>query len=516
MRPPDVRYVVHADVETVPMDDHDEVLVARRGSRVPPQLLSGDAMALLEHFRRPVTLVEAILAYSALTGADPTAVLEESFGVLVALTHSDVLVADGTAPARALQDRHHVGERVGPARLTACLRVLRDSEIWRAELADGTRVVVKVVDDETHGPGLVTRELAALHRLRGSVAPRLVWHRRSPTGGTLVLDEVDGDPADLVVLGADDDERARVAAAVLDAYADLHAHGVLHGDVHPGNILVAPDGRVSLVDFGLAGTATQPPPRPGGGEYLDPQSAVALRAGVPQPPLDEAAEQYALAAVVFRLLTDQTPLDLACERDEALRRLAQDRPRPFVAVAAASWPSVERVLRRALATDPRRRYRSVAALRDAFARATHVRPSSTPADLGARLADLDVTGTAWATADDERAAHVAWFLQRVATLTGDPLAFDLAQVWSVRCGHALPPTPDAGDPVGRAHHALATHARTGRPAALRTAREVAERLRDEGGAAGPVDVLVGGWAGLLLALECERPALAVAPGTPSP
>ena len=243
------------------------------------------------------SLVDAILAYCADVGADPMATLDESFAVLVALTRTDILVADGTAPAQSLEDRHRIGEVVGPATITGRIRVLRDSEVWRGVLADGTRVVVKVVDDEDHGPGLVSRELAALARLDGSVAPRLLWHERSSTGGTIVLDEVDGDPADLAALVADVDGRRRIAVAVLDAYVALHERGVLHGDVHPGNVLVGRDSTVTLIDFGLAGTASEPPPRPGGGEYLDPASAAALRAGTPTPALDASAEQFAVAAV---------------------------------------------------------------------------------------------------------------------------------------------------------------------------------------------------------------------------
>ncbi|GEK20186.1 protein kinase domain-containing protein [Cellulomonas xylanilytica] len=506
----EVRYLLHPDVETVPLADQDEVLVARRGSRVPPQLVSGDAMALLNRFREPSTLVEAVLAYSADVGADPMATLDEAFGVLVALTRTDVLVADGTAPAQTLEDRHRVGEAVGPATITGRIRVLRDSEIWRGVLADGARVVVKVVDDPVHGPGLVSRELAALNRLDGHAAPRLVWHHRTATGGTLVLDEVDGDPADLATLVVDADGRRRIASAVLDAYVDLHGRGVLHGDVHPGNVLVGPDGAVTLVDFGLAGSASAPPPRAGGGEYLDPAAAAALRAGTPPPALDATAEQYAVAAVVYRLLTGEAPHDLACERDEALRRIVQERPRPFVTVGATPWPAGERVLRRALSADPGRRYRSVRALRDAFVGAAVV-PSPNPPDLGDVLAALDVTGSVWATADDARATHVAWFAARVATLTGDPLAHDLALVWASRCGHVSPPAPHPHSPLARAHRALATYARTGRPAPLRVARDIAVRLST--GGAEPVDVLTGGWAGLLLALECDRPALALAPGT---
>ena len=454
----DELYVLHPDVEVVPMVDDDEVLVARRGSRVPPQLVSLDTMALLEHFRAPTTLVHAVLAYCADRGVDPMSTLDDAFGVLVTLTRSEILVADGTAPAESLEQRHQSGDRLGPATLTARIRVLRDSEIWRGVLADGSRVVVKIVDDEVHGSGLVARELAALDRLHGRVAPGLVWHEPSPTGGTLVLDEVDGDPADLVTLGTDDDHRRRIAQSVLDAYVALHDEGVLHGDVHPGNILVGPGRRATLVDFGLAGTATDPPPRAGGGEYLDPQAAAALLAGTPMPPLDARAEQYAVAAVAFTLLTGSTPLDLACERDEALRRIVEDGPRRFLAVGATPAPAVERVLRRALSSDPARRYRSMRTFRDAFARAA-TPPAPDLPDLGGILAALDVPGPVWSTADDERATHVAWFLDRVATLTGHPDAHDLAQVWGARCGHGLPPGPDRRSLVARAHRALATHPR---------------------------------------------------------
>jgi len=508
-----LRYVLHPDVEQVPMGSPGEVLVARRGSRVPPQLLSGDAMALLASFREPATLVDAVLAYSRSAGVDPMATLDEAFGVLVALTRSDVLVVADAASSDALQARHQVDDAVGPARLTEPVRVLTDSEVWRAALPGGRRAVVKVVADEGHGDGLVARELAALERVSGLVAPRLVWAERTPAGGTLVLEEVDGDPADLTALAADDAGRDRLAARVVEAYTHLHALGVLHGDVHPGNVLVGADGHVALIDFGLAVVDGDLAPRTAGGEYLDPQAADALLRDERSQPLDAAAEQYSVAVLVFTLLAGAPPLDLECERTQALRRIATGRPRPFVALGATPRPAVERVLRRALAVDPSRRYRSMRTFRDALTRALDVPAVPLPPepDLTALLVGLDTDGATWAHADVDRAAHVAWLLERVATLTGDALAHDLALLWSTRCGHAAPPTPQPGTPVARAHRALATHARTGGPAALRRARAVAGRMGvpspDE-----PVDVLAGGWAGALLRLECAHPAAAAQPG----
>ncbi len=331
----DVRYVLPTDTEIVALPDHGEVLLARRGSRVTPQLLSADSMRLLEHFRAPSTLTDAILAYCSATGSDPMATLDEAFAVLVALTHADLLVAEGSDSAASVEDRQRVGEVVGPATITSRLRTLRDSEVWLGELCDGTAVVVKIVDEAGLGPDLFAREVAALCRLSplaGTDVPRLVWHEGSPTGGTLVLTEVAGDPVDLAVADRDDGARRAVALAVLDAYAAVHERGVLHGDVHAGNVLLRPDGTVTLIDFGLAqvieatGLPAGPAPRAGGGEGLDPACARALLQGKGLPALDLASEQYSIATLVHRVLTSTSYLELGCEREEALRRIATDPP----------------------------------------------------------------------------------------------------------------------------------------------------------------------------------------------
>lgn len=367
----EVRYVLPTDVDQVILDD-DEVLLTRRGSRIPPQLVSADAMALLEQFREPTTLTQAVLRYCDGTGADPLTTLDDAFGVLVALTRSDVLVADGTDAATGLTDRHRVGERVGPATITARTRVLRDSEIWRGRLDDETPVVVKIIDQPVVGPGLLAREISALDRLQGQAVPRLVWHEASSTGGVLVITEIDGDPADLAALIMDDDQRRRLVLAVLETYVVLHDHQVLHGDVHPGNLLVGvdPGGQpvVTVIDFGLSWMPGLPPaPRPSGGEQLDPQAAAALLADTDLPALDAAAEQYAVAAVLFRLLTGTAYLDLQRERTDALTMITCEPPRRFVTVDATTWPAGEHLLRRALAKEPGQRFGSVRELRDAFA-----------------------------------------------------------------------------------------------------------------------------------------------------
>lgn len=523
----DTLYVLPSDTDEVPLPDTGEILLARRGSRTTPQLLSCDAMRLLDQFRTPSTLAQAVLAYCAVAGGDPVATLEESFPVLVALTRADLLVAEGSDGAASVEDRRRVGDVVGPATVTSRLRTLRDSEVWRAVLPDGAAAVVKIVDVPALGPDLVHREVAALRRLAplpdttGPLVPELLWHATSPTGGTLVLTQVTGDPVDVAALDLGATERRAVAVTLLTAYVLLHERGVLHGDVHAGNVLLAPEGSLTLIDFGLAEVEgadglTGPAPRAAGGEGLDPDCARALLASTAPPPLDAAAEQYAVAALTYRVLTGSAHLDLAVDRTEALARIVSGAPLRFAAVGAPAWPGGERVLRRDLASNAGERFASLRQLRDAFVSATLAAPPTQPAvaavtaELRRAVTALDVDGAPWACADHDESRHAAGFLHRVAELTGDVTAHDLAALWGARSGSAAPPRPRTDEAVTRAHDELATYCRTGREIHLCRARAIATRL-----ATAPVwrvDVHRGRWASVLLTLECERPADAALPG----
>lgn len=76
----------------------------------------------------------------------------------------------------------------------------------------------------------------------------------------IVTEWIDGENLETAVGRAPlpPDEVARIGAAVADAIESLHRQDVIHLDIKPGNVLIRPDGRAVLIDFGLARHARLP------------------------------------------------------------------------------------------------------------------------------------------------------------------------------------------------------------------------------------------------------------------
>jgi len=81
--------------------------------------------------------------------------------------------------------------------------------------------------------------------------PRVVRERSGP--GVLTAERIDGRRiTDLA--GVAQEERTRLARALVSCYlVQIFEHGIFHADPHPGNLVVLPDGRICLHDFGMVG-----------------------------------------------------------------------------------------------------------------------------------------------------------------------------------------------------------------------------------------------------------------------
>ncbi len=149
-----------------------------------------------------------------------------------------------------------------------------------------------------------------------------------------------------------------------DALAAAHRMGVVHGDIKPGNVMVDRDGRVRVLDFGLARQitgealpgdemlATMRSSRPSGtAGFLAPERYDGV--------LDERTDQFAFCVMFYVALLGRVPLPLAWSRPSATDLAALDF-RHARGIEVPRW--LQSVIRRGLAERPEARFPSMSAL----------------------------------------------------------------------------------------------------------------------------------------------------------
>lgn len=359
--------------------DGDHAL-RRAGGRAHDKVVSAEVAALLRRFETAETPIAAIIRHARAAGSDPEQLIDAVWPLLTQLAHEGILL-----PPDDVKDGEpevvDAGPDGPPLHDLELVRSMDESAVWRARLADGAKVAIKVVlrrdpmIDAAFG-----REARALRRLNG--APRL-HHVGATLAGqpVLIMDWIDGVPLHQAVTASheagDREATLRLVRATAHAYSRLHQVGVLHGDVHPGNLLVDRAEEVVVIDFGFAALPGDEAstPRAGVTAHLDPDLAAAQLAGTRPPPPNAADEQYAVATLLWQMATGLPPFDVPIEREAALRRLSAAGPTSFAKRGVAPWPALEAVLTRALAREPDARFPSMAAFAAAL---DHVEPTPAP------------------------------------------------------------------------------------------------------------------------------------------
>ncbi|MBZ4421104.1 AAA family ATPase [Myxococcus sp. RHSTA-1-4] len=160
------------------------------------------------------------------------------------------------------------------------------------------------------------------------------------------------------------DEAVAVFRDVLAGLAHAHAHGVIHRDLKPGNVLLLEGGRAKLLDFGLARLAASPGDAStrglgpeGSPPYMAPEQWL-------EAPHDVRTDLWAAGLMLYLLLTGQHPCPGSST--EALREWAlSPRPLPSIRDCRPELPAeVDALLGRATAREPARRFQSVQELAD--------------------------------------------------------------------------------------------------------------------------------------------------------
>jgi serine/threonine protein kinase len=159
------------------------------------------------------------------------------------------------------------------------------------------------------------------------------------------------------------DTVARMVADVADALHHAHRGGVIHRDVKPSNLLLSPDGRLSVNDFGLARVLEQPGVTQTGEfvgtpAYMSPEQVTAGRI-----PVDHRTDVYSLGATLYELLTLRPPF-AAPGRDQLLAMVVQKEPAPPRRVNPKVPVDLETICLKCLEKDPDRRYATAKDLAD--------------------------------------------------------------------------------------------------------------------------------------------------------
>ncbi|HBE70426.1 MAG TPA: hypothetical protein DDW52_19930 [Planctomycetaceae bacterium] len=153
------------------------------------------------------------------------------------------------------------------------------------------------------------------------------------------------------------DEVATMIADVAEALDHAHEHGVIHRDVKPSNLLLGPDGRLSINDFGLARMLEQPGMTVSGefvGSplYMSPEQITAGRVQ-----LDHRTDIYSLGATLYELLTHQPPFP-GQSRDQVLSQILHKEPLSTRKVNRKVPIDLDTICMKAIDKDPDRRYQT--------------------------------------------------------------------------------------------------------------------------------------------------------------
>lgn len=245
----------------------------------------------------------------------------------------------------------------GRFQLTTRIAIGGMGEVWKAkDLVLGRIVAIKVLKEEYTGdPGFLQRFRAeARHTaLLNHVGIANVFDYGEEEGSAyLVMELVPGQPLSSIIEHEQvlsPDRTLSIIAQTARALSVAHAQGLVHRDVKPGNLLITPDGRVKVTDFGIARLANQVPLTQTGqvmgtAQYLAPEQATGQTA-------TGSSDIYALGVIGYECLTGHRPFSGESQIAIALAQV-NDAPPPL----PESLPTpVRALLMSMLAKDPKNR-----------------------------------------------------------------------------------------------------------------------------------------------------------------
>ena len=234
------------------------------------------------------------------------------------------------------------------------------ADVWLAQDSELSRhVAVKVLHDRfAQDAQFVERFRREAASAAGLMHPNVVGvFDRGQVDGTyyIAMEYVEGSSLkDLITRGLTVPQAVEITRQVLAAEQFAHAHGIVHRDIKPQNVIVDSAGRVRVLDFGIARAGaseiTQTGSVMGTAQYLSPEQAQGFE-------VNPASDLYSTGVVLYEMLTGRVPFDGDSAVAVAMKQVSEQPAAPS-ALNPAVPPALDAIVLRALAKDPANRFAS--------------------------------------------------------------------------------------------------------------------------------------------------------------
>jgi eukaryotic-like serine/threonine-protein kinase len=269
-----------------------------------------------------------------------------------------------------LLDRYEVGRLLGAGGMAEVFEG-RDRLLAR-------RVAIKVLQAQfVRDPSFLIRFKREAQAAASLSHPNIVGvYDTGSEDGThfIVMEYVDGRTLKDVIRAEGPlypERAAEICADVCSALAAAHARGLIHRDIKPGNVMLTPEGKVKVMDFGIARattseTITQTAAVVGTAQYISPEQAQGQT-------VDYRSDLYSVGCCLYEMLTGTVPFTGATPVAIAYRHVREDPTPPRMLNADVPRP-LEAITLKAMAKLPDNRYQTAAELHDDLERFRNGQP----------------------------------------------------------------------------------------------------------------------------------------------
>ena len=269
-----------------------------------------------------------------------------------------------------LLDRYEVGRLLGAGGMAEVFEG-RDRLLAR-------RVAIKVLQAQfVRDPSFLIRFKREAQAAASLSHPNIVGvYDTGSEDGThfIVMEYVDGRTLKEVIRAEGPlypERAAEICGDVCSALAAAHARGLIHRDIKPGNVMLTPDGKVKVMDFGIARattseTITQTAAVVGTAQYISPEQAQGQT-------VDYRSDLYSVGCCLYEMLTGTVPFTGATPVAIAYRHVREDPTPPRMLNADVPRP-LEAICLKAMAKLPDNRYQTAAELHDDLERFRNGQP----------------------------------------------------------------------------------------------------------------------------------------------